>query len=458
MAPAAFAAAPIWTAGSKAGILAIQVPIREINRVMMADGNLGNEGLGRTGQTYIVGPDNTLRSDMRFRMEQPERYYAELLAAGTPPAVVDEVRRHGTAVLHLRVAPEAARHRGAPAGTEMGTDTRGVPVLRSHGRLNVPGLEWSVMAEIEAGEAFAPVSALRNRILGIGALIGVVYLAVAALLARSVTKPILALAQGAGELGSRRFDVRLPVTSEDEIGRLARSFNRMAEDLERTTVSKEEYRALAGRLITAQEDERSRVARELHDHLTQRLAAAAIEAGNIERSSAGGPEALQAGLGRIKQQMARLSDDVHRLSRSLHPAMLDDLGLVAGIEAECRAFFERGGPPVEFETQGDPARLSRAAQLALYRIVQESLRNIEKHAGARTVRIRIACDAGEARLSIEDDGRGFDRDDPSRRAGIGLASIRERARLLGGDAIIRSSPGAGTTIEVRVPTGEDSHV
>lgn len=457
-APAAFAAAPIWRAGAKIGILAIQVPIREINRVMTADGNSSAEGLGRTGQTYIVGPDNKLRSDMRFRIEQPERYFEELLRAGTPLEVVDQVRRQGTAILHLRAAPEAERYRNMPAGTEIGIDARGVPVLRSHAPLNVPGMDWAVMAEIEADEAFAPVRALRNRILGTGAAIAAAFLIAAALLARSVTRPVLALAQGAEELGSRNFHVRLPVTSDDEIGQLAISFNRMAEDLERTTVSKEEYRMLADRLITAQEDERSRVARELHDHLSQRLAAVAIEAGNLEHASTGETALGRAGLNRIKQSIARLSDDVHQLSRSLHPTILDDLGLVAGIESECRAFFDRGGPPVEFVAECGPERLSRDAQLAFYRIVQEALHNIQKHAGAQTVCIRLDCGAEQAHLSIEDDGRGFGRDDPSWRAGLGLASIQERARLLGGHASIRSSPGSGTTIEVWVPAACASHV
>jgi methyl-accepting chemotaxis protein len=423
-APAAFVAAPVWRAGFRIGVLVMQVSIREVNRVMTADGSWQAEGLGNTGQAYIVGPDNLLRSDLRQRLEAPEE---------------------GTGVLRIRVAPGAAI-----PGTESGLDPRGIRMLRSHGRVNVPGLNWAVIAEIEEREAFAPVRELRNRILGMGLLVAGGFWIAAALMARSVTRPVLALARGAQRLGHRDFDTRLPVTSTDEIGQLAESFNRMAEDLAKTTVSKEELERLAGRLITAQEDERRRIARELHDDLTQRLAAIAIEAGRLARLATG--ETAE-GLARIKQQMARISDDIHDLSRNLHPASLDDLGLTAAIETECRAFFERGGPPVDFEARDRFDDLPAPNRLALYRIVQEALRNILKHAAAESVEITLERDQTEVHLTIRDQGRGFDRRSAEWRAGVGLASMEERTRLLSGRFVVSSIPGEGTKIDVWLPLG-----
>ncbi len=440
-APAAFAAAPIWRAGSKVGVLAIQVSIAEINRVMTADRNWAAEGLGRTGQAYIMGPGNTLRSDMRYMIEQPERYR-------------DELGEFGTAVLRLRVAEDAARFRTSAPGTEIGTDVRGVPVLRSHAPLNVPGIDWALMAEIEMEEAFEPVRKLRSRILAIGVVIAAGFWIAAALLARSVTRPVTRLAEGAQRLGDRNFDVRLPVTSNDEIGNLAADFNRMAEALQKTTVSKEELRELAGRLITAQEDERRRIARELHDDLTQRLAAIAIETGNVSRLP--DPVAWREGLETIRQRMEQLSGEVHRLSRRLHPAMLDDLGLIVAIESECRGFFEAGGPPVELEVTGSFDDLAPDARLALYRIVQESLRNIRRHAAAESVWLKLERGNSEVRVEIRDDGRGFDRSSPDWRPGLGLASMQERVRLLGGRIEIGSEPGKGTRSQVWLPVPESS--
>lgn len=437
--PAAFVAAPVWRAGAKVGVLVMQVSIREVNRVLTSDQRWQEEGLGRTGQAYAVGPDHLLRSDMRLRLEDPERYYAELRRGGTPAAVLDAIREHGTAILRLR-AP-----RQTSVGTEPGVDARGVRVLRSHAPLQVPGLDWALMAEIEEDEALAPVRALRWRIFGIGAIIAAAFFVAAAWLARSVTGPVRALADGAARLGGRDFSARLPVASRDEIGQLAASFNRMAENLERTTVSKEELEALAGQLLTAQEDERRRIARELHDDVTQRMAAVAIEAGQLERLP---EEARRQGLQRIKQHMGRLSDDIHRLSRSLHPGVLEDLGLVAAMEQECRAFFERGGPVVEFEHAGDFASLKRETRIVLYRILQEALRNVEKHAAASSVWVRLTRDDG-VRLSVRDDGRGFAA--TQRRGGLGLTSMAERVRPLGGEVKVTSRPGEGTEVSVWLP-------
>jgi signal transduction histidine kinase len=279
----------------------------------------------------------------------------------------------------------------------------------------------------------------------------------ARVVARSVTRPVLALSESARKLGGRNFRMRVPVESEDEIGQLAESFNRMAGDLERTTVSREELLAkqkelekLAGRLISAQEEERSRIARELHDDLTQRVAAVAIEAGKLEKAG-GNPDRWRERLEAIKEQMARISGDIHNLSRRLHPSTLDDLGLVAAIESECRGFFERGGPPVEFRHEGSFDSIPAEARLVLYRIVQEALRNIQKHAGAEDVKVSLLRRASEVELEIRDNGRGFDRADAGFRAGLGLASMEERARLVGGEFRVDSAAGEGTRLAVRVP-------
>jgi len=446
--PAAFIAAPVFRAGARVGVLVMQVSIREVNRVITNDGRWIDEGLGRTGQAYAVGPDNMLRSDMRLHLEHPERYHTELLQAGVPRAVVDDMTRHGTAILRLD-APEAVQWRRAPAGTELGRDLRGAGVLRSHAPLAVAGLDWTLVAEIETEEALAPIRALRWRIIGLGLPIAAGFLLAAGWLARSVTEPIQALAGGLERLGNRDFTTSLAQKSRDEIGQLAASFNRIATELARTTVSKEELEHLAGQLLTAQEDERRRIARELHDGVTQQLASLAIEAGQLARLPEDDSARQREGLARIREQAGRLSDDVHRLSRNLHPALLDDLGLVAAIEQECRGFFERGGPPVDFEQKGDLGDLRKEVQVALYRIAQEALRNIEKHGAAQNVSLTLER-AGRVHLRVADDGRGFDAQSPEWRRGLGLTSMEERVRPLGGHVEVHSRPGQGTEVNVWV--------
>jgi signal transduction histidine kinase len=217
----------------------------------------------------------------------------------------------------------------------------------------------------------------------------------------------------------------------------------------------QELEILTERLIAAQEDERARLARELHDDLTQRLAAVAIDAGRLERLLSSSDVRTRDLLQRIRREMADLSRDIHGLSRRLHPSTLDDLGLVAAIESESRVFFDRGGPPVDVAASGSFDDLPKGNQVALYRIVQEALRNIYKHSGADEVRIRLSREGGNVRLSIADNGRGFDDRSPASNGGIGLASMEERVRLMGGRIEIRSAPGQGTTIVIAVPAGAE---
>ncbi len=451
-APAAFFAAPIHRAGLPVGVLAIQVSIEQVNRVMNGDRSWREEGLGETGQAYVVGADNTLRSDVRLEIERPNEYYTQLQMAGVSADIIERVRRNGTSVLTLPVnLAVMERVREGLRGTEIGADFRGVPVLRSHAPLNVPGLNWAIIAEIEVGEALAPVAALRTRILVIGLTVAAVFFLAAGLLARSVTRPVMALVATARRLGQGELGVRVDVDSNDEIGELASAFNRMSEDLARTTVSKEKLEILAGRLIHAQEEERSRIARELHDDLTQRLAALAIEAGRLQRLEASQEEQWRIGIERLKQQVIRLSEDVHGLSRRLHPALLEDLGLVAAIEAECRGFLDREGPPTEFRAEGSFDDLPPEWKLTIYRIVQEGLRNIQRHSDAQQVEIKLVRCSAAVELTITDNGVGFDRNQPGWRAGLGIASMEERTRLVGGSFRLESRLGAGASIHVRLP-------
>jgi PAS domain S-box-containing protein len=216
--------------------------------------------------------------------------------------------------------------------------------------------------------------------------------------------------------------------------------------------SQADLQHLAGRLISAQEEERRRLARDLHDDLTQRLAALAIEAGTLEVDTGAPAERLRDGLRRIRREMVRLSEEVHGVSRQLHPAVLEDLGLVDALDAECARFTEREGIVAELRASGVPAEMPLDVALCCYRVAQECLRNISRHSRAKTAQISLQQDNGAIRMTIVDDGDGFDPlREEGRGGGVGLASIGERIRLVNGSLGIRSRAGRGTTIEVRIP-------
>jgi PAS domain S-box-containing protein len=212
-----------------------------------------------------------------------------------------------------------------------------------------------------------------------------------------------------------------------------------------------ELQSLTGRLILGQEAERRRLARELHDDLSQRLAALAIEIGKTETCVKDGQDPILKHLRGIRDQAIRIAADVHNLSRQLHPSILEDLGLTKAVESECTRFSIREGIEVTFKAENIPATLPRDVSLSIYRIVQESLNNIAKHACARRAAVCLRASETGLQLSIRDDGLGFDPAEVRKKPGLGLSSIRERLRLVDGKHRITSEPEKGTTIDVTVP-------
>lgn len=209
---------------------------------------------------------------------------------------------------------------------------------------------------------------------------------------------------------------------------------------------------LSGRLMRAQEDERARLARELHDDITQRLASLAIGAGRVER----GPvdAALAETMREVRQELARLSEDVHALAYRLHPSVLEDLGLAEALRAEADRFTGHDSVPVEVKVRDLPESVPNDAALCLFRVAQEALRNAVRHAQARTVKILLHGMDGGLQLAVRDDGLGFNPVQRPERPSLGLASMRERVHLLGGELDVESAPGQGTTIVAWVPVAK----
>jgi PAS domain S-box-containing protein len=212
-----------------------------------------------------------------------------------------------------------------------------------------------------------------------------------------------------------------------------------------------DLRMLAGRLIHNQEEERSRLARELHDDLVQRLAVFAIDIGKLEGELTDQPAPVQEKLSEMKNDMIKISGDVHNISRRLHPSILDDLGLIKAVESECANFSSREGTEIVFNHENIPTDMPKDISLSLYRIIQEGLRNISKHACADHISVSLKGTDNEVLLSVQDDGIGFDPAEIKGKPGLGLSSIRERVRLIQSNHSINSQPEKGTQITVRVP-------
>jgi len=245
------------------------------------------------------------------------------------------------------------------------------------------------------------------------------------------------------DISLRREAERLIASEKNELqGEVARAARRLSR-------TQEELRGLNAHLITAQEEERQRVARELHDDISQRLSLIEIAMQEIDSATLSQP-ALDH-LIAAREQVHVLNDDVRVLSHRLHPAILNDLGLPAALKALVTEFGERYDMPVTFATQEVPDTISREVSIALYRITQEALRNVAKHAGKTHVKVTLDETDNELHLKIMDFGIGFDRDAELPSPGLGMISMQERARLAGGTLDVQSSLGQGTVITVEVP-------
>jgi len=213
--------------------------------------------------------------------------------------------------------------------------------------------------------------------------------------------------------------------------------------------AEEEVSDLSRRLIGAHEDERAFLARELHDDVSQRLAVLAIDAGRLEHAAGDG--ALATGLRSVGAGLARLSEDVHGLAYRLHPSVLEELGLAEALRATCDRLGRPGALAIRLDLHEVPAGLGKEGALCLFRVAQEALNNIVRHAGARVATVSLMTRDGGLCLTIRDDGIGFDPASPRPRKTLGLASMRERVRLLRGTLDVQAAPGLGTAISAWLP-------
>ena len=210
--------------------------------------------------------------------------------------------------------------------------------------------------------------------------------------------------------------------------------------------------ALSSQIIKAQEEERLRIARELHDETAQALAALLVRQRVAERSH--DPETLQRTMADLRVLTAEALEGVRRMALELRPTMLDDLGLVAALEAFARQFSHRTGIPVDVRVPRRPDRLPPEVELVAFRVIQEALSNVARHSQASRAEVSLVAGPGSLVVSVTDDGRGFDLTTAldSRERSLGLFGMHERAGLVGGRLSLDSAPGRGTRVRLEIPT------
>jgi signal transduction histidine kinase len=323
-----------------------------------------------------------------------------------------------------------------------------VPLLGKLAGANLILVVAAVLAVVAERRSVLPGTAVP--ILGVALALSLV---VSLVLVYVALRPLTDLETTAARVSAGDLEARVPpsILADRDMARVGTTLNTLLDNL---TADRARVRRLAAQVISAQDEERARVARELHDSTAQMLAALMLQLGVAARESTS--PALDERIAMLRDMAAEALEEVRNLSHTIHPRVLDDLGLAAALEWIARQTREQDALDVEVFADDGPA-IPKLPASVLYRVAQEALRNAVRHAQARRVELWLRRGPATATLEVVDDGRGFDvKRAEERRPGMGLFSMRERVGLVNGTLALVSAPGRGTRVVATVPLTEET--
>jgi len=402
------------------GILLLEVSAASINNIMFE--NNPYNGLGKTGETYLVGKDYLMRSNSRFKKDAP--YNISVKTVG-----VEEAFRNKT-------------------GTKKIRDYRNIPVFSSFSKVNIEGLDWVILAEIDVQEAMIPITNIRNNIIYLSVLIALFLVSIVAVLANMIAAPIKKLKLETEKVSQGIFGETIQEAREDEIGALITSFNQMTMQLKEQTERLETERMLRlSSMIDGQEMERQRLSRELHDSLGQMMLAIKMK---LERALHTNFMKSRDIIQETQTLFSSTIQEVRNISNDLMPAVLNEFGLITALRNLVSGIDKNTTVEVTFRSENTKEKYNQRADTYLYRIAQEALNNAIKYAGATHIEVHFQETEYELVLEISDDGKGLDE---NIHWGNGIPNMKERASLIGGKLTMgKNEEGKGCRIIVTVPS------
>ena len=353
-----------------------------------------------------------------------------------------------------------AGHTGVPvalqddgAGTTLCHSPDGERMTLAYAPVNLFDLGWRVVVEQPWHEVIGPVLRYSQFMPLVAALAAIISVLALYYGVRAIVRPLRALGQRAERVAWGDFGAtETPVGGVQEIEDLQRTLDQMAKRIQSYQSGMHDYIAAMTR---GQEDERKRLARELHDDTAQALIALNQQVEMAQKLLSRDPDRAAERLAQVRAMLAETLESVRRFSRDLRPIYLEDLGFIPALEMLTREADQEEDLSVQLTVSGSARRLTPDLELAAYRIVQESLNNVIQHADANEAWVEVRFEAEHFILSVRDNGRGFEAPDLpdvlARRGHFGLMGIQERALLYGGQLTIRSAPGEGTEIVARLP-------
>jgi len=412
----------VFHEGEKVGMIILAMPLEVFSRIMFEDNPMN--GLGKTGESYLVGPDFLMRSTSRFNenavMQIPSR------TVGVELALADS------------------------AGTGIFKDYRGVRVLSSFGKVGIPQLNWIILAEIDADEAMVPIFVLRNSIIYLSIIIAMLLLGIVIFNATWIMLPIKKLQAAAEVISQGKFGNTILLKQRDEIGDLVEAFNSMSQTLQDQSDRLEHEKVMrTTSMIDAQEAERQHLSRELHDGLGQLILAIRMKLDQLTRENTEKNERL---ISETRELIKVTVNEIRNISNNLMPTVLHEFGLMAAIGRLAKETAGNSGLQVDFRCDFKENELINSRiQIYVYRMVQEAFNNIIKHAQAKKVQVELNKLSDTLLLKITDDGKGFKVRKRSYFSGNGIANMKERTNLLGGQFQLQSVLNEGTRIVIEIP-------
>ena len=326
---------------------------------------------------------------------------------------------------------------------------------------------WQVMVEFSEKTMLETAHRFLSRVIIIGVLILLISIFIAWSMSRNITKPLNNLTTAAASIAHGNYTTQVHLDRRDEVGKLARAFNAMSAQINKAKQSLEQkvnetremnerLRELSAHQQNIREEERKHIAREMHDELGQFLTGLKMDLNWLKKKMPAGTNTahLQEKLAEMNTVVDEAVLFVRKLAAELRPSILDDLGLIAALEWHSQEFTRRFNIPVEFRSQVKDLPAPPAIATGLFRMYQESLTNVARHAAAKKVSANLLVSNTEIHLTVQDDGKGFDLEGTGERKTLGLLGMKERAIMIGGKLDIISKPGEGTLILINVPLKE----
>jgi two-component system NarL family sensor kinase len=413
--------APIKINGKKSGFLLLDINLDVINKIMYESNPA--TGLGESGESYLVGKDLLMRSESRFQKNT---------------------------VMNVEVDTEGVRSALLnKSETDVILDYRGIDVLSSYCKLDIQGLDWVLLAEIDLEEAIAPINRIRNFTLLLTISISLLVFITAYIISKRISKPLIRLRDASKLIGAGDFNIHLETDSRDEIGELTKAFNIMSKKLFEKNEELRVERLIRNSVATdTQEKERDRLSRELHDGLGQTFIGIKLKLEQLKNKNNTDPEYL---INDIDHSLNDAIDEIRRMSNDLMPSVLKEFGIERAIKILCEKTNEYQKTKIEFTSELTENISNDKSKIYIYRIVQEAINNILKHSEANQARISFFEKHDDVMIEIKDTGIGKDLNKKSASSGAGLYNIKDRVEILEGNVEFISSVNNGFLVKISIP-------